>query len=710
MLCQYTQFAVIGSYLGFALIFGFSPVVYAEANHPSSVSSAAVERLSKQSDQIIKQNEVLSAIREVGEKRGVGIWAFGGLAATIVDSAAKNQSLVNYSSQDWDVSVEGPQHVVDEVERELVAKFPLLHLDVRPFQRQGLLPGIGDKEFYTVRDSLSIGLVRLTSPPAGQPRITDVVDTSKSDGIFIQSVLGQVVHLIPDLDGDPERAIEAKRTGPISLRMLIKAHQFGYALTPQAEAFILTHMSSDARNGDFFENARELRSLGDLAGKALLQSQDPQSASADLDRLKIRQALMNIRPSEAESPGWWMKQRPLRRFPIGQGEGETAGQLKLNEIAYAVPSGKVYHSLVSSPLATPSAFGERVSTGQPVVEGLLGTKQIEGEIFLHFPLKAEARLGSDFELAEGGKIRVLNGNALEKPPHAKWELAGEAIARAWVSDGSALNDEKWKLSLIPLLRALSREELRAALKYAGPPAALTEEASLLKRRLSQLREAFIAAGSGADVLVSHFALNFKEYRIPSARWVPTLFEEIFKTSTGNPDLVGLVRRLIVDSHDSPGREAALKALRDWGVGKGGGQAPTEQALIESLSGMDATVYPEKVIEVLEALRALGSQESIPPDLLFGILQDKWREKFHAVAASSLAEHGEPTPAGLQRAQALLDSDALLLPAIREKVVAYRDRAKASLRSTGATPSFSKKNSGPEVFKKLCAWIVRFLSP
>ena len=137
-----------------------------------------------------------------------------------------------------------------------------------------------------------------------------------------------------------------------------------------------------------------------------------------------------------EASRWLFVRKPLPSFPVGTGDGKTAAELGISEIAHATTGLRTFEALHADPARRPNALSAVEGWGQtarfgPGLYAMKGRTGRAGDLHHMYTLRGRlsphARLGTDFEVHEYGSYgqfpTILNREAvtLDEQPRA-WSL------------------------------------------------------------------------------------------------------------------------------------------------------------------------------------------------------------------------------------------------------------------------------------------------
>ena len=321
----------------------------------------------------ISQVAELELIRNEADKLGVKVWLFGGTAATYAhyvnwDLREKegdtryqherfnyNFSNIFRQNQDLDLVADGPIDKIEALQKIILAKLPYTQggkqsWEIRPLRvthgrHEALLDNPDFLNQHT--DSNSTGLVEVTTPEAGESRVKDLLDWQNPRPLFFEDVrLGRIHYYFSDKHGETPRAKRGWNPPIISvIRLLTKTFQFGLEMSPEdrarIEQIILDYdPQRDAKDPvaqDWMERNGK---------KMFRHAIDVEAAWRELKDLGLKKKLSRIGDrTKPTTLAWWMKRKPLKSFPVGQGKLQTAEELNLSIVAHETVDYAAYESI-----------------------------------------------------------------------------------------------------------------------------------------------------------------------------------------------------------------------------------------------------------------------------------------------------------------------------------------------------------------------------
>lgn len=408
-------------------------------NFPVSEPVQSAQLESKKIEQEIAQRlqrvYEFQFIRDEAKKRGLRVWIFGGTAASFAhyvkwdllrelgDSRFQSDrfdyeySSIYRSTQDLDIVINGSAQDAIIFEQILKNKFPYLSgektiWEVRSLteakeDKGGLMGDFGFMNQHT--DSNSTGLIELTSPLPGESIIRDLRNwNSIEKSKFLNDITDQKLTFYhSDRHSETPRAQSGENPPIFSvIRALIKAFQFDLQI--QKSDLDLLQKEIDKFDPKTEITQPYAENWIEKNGKKLFQNAlDVETAWNVLDSLGLRKKLISLRnnPKTIDSLSWWMNKEPLRKSPIGEGEGRTAQSLGIDVVAHETRDFHAYESITLAPTGLPNVFSSRHNAiGESAIygEGFYTAKGSEGAartgITIRFRVDPKAREGSDFVL------------------------------------------------------------------------------------------------------------------------------------------------------------------------------------------------------------------------------------------------------------------------------------------------------------------------
>jgi hypothetical protein len=399
----------------------------------------------------IRSIDEFRLLEEHARRLGLRAWLFGGSAAAVADSARQDpESVAEFAdvfrwNQDVDVVVDGatPDLTAEgilgrarQLEETLGRLFPHLPGD-RPRWEVRLLrhwrgdkaPLLGDSYLWKQHnDTGSIGLIEVTTPLLGEPRVRDGNAWDAPTSRFLEDAeKGRLTFLFAEGHGATARTLEGMNPPIFAvIRFLTKKHQ--YALTTDAEsdrrvAELSDDFHKEVERGTFPTTGYVARWLHHNVRKLVANARDLTALWAELDRLKLRDSLARIggSPDRVDSVAWWMSKSPLPHRPLGEGAlpgAVTARDLGIDRVTHFTVDLAAYEAIRRSK-RHPNVFksrdgarGERAIYGDGfyVYRGV--REAVGGAYSVELKLDPDAVLGIDFFQLEDDALLVVNRAAL----------------------------------------------------------------------------------------------------------------------------------------------------------------------------------------------------------------------------------------------------------------------------------------------------------
>lgn len=400
--------------------------------------------------------EELRLLATEAKRLGLRAWLFGGSAAAVAhharESAAADVEFADVFrwNQDVDVVVDAaaPEMSAEtlaeraaQLEEHMVRTFPHFpgeraRWEVRLLRhrRGDKAPLLGESYLWNQHnDSASIGLVEVTDPPSGEPRVRDGDRWDRRQSRFLDDAArGQITFLFAPGHDHTERSEDGLNPPVFSvIRFLTKKHQ--YALTTDEEssrhvAALAADFRASLERGTFPANAYVAKWLHHNVRKLLFNARDLPALWAELDALGLRDPLRKVTgdPAQIDSVAWWLSREPLPHRPLGLGAppgAPTAGSLGYGRVTHFTKSLAAYEAIRRS-VDYPNAFqsrdgesGERALYGDGFYVHPGEKEEPGGAYALELELDPDAVLGVDFHvIAKTGAILVVNRAALHMRP------------------------------------------------------------------------------------------------------------------------------------------------------------------------------------------------------------------------------------------------------------------------------------------------------
>lgn len=386
-------------------------------------------------------------IKEQAERMGLRVWLFGGTASSLghyvrwdlerENGDKKYQSErfdydytnIFRSTQDLDIVIDGTPENAEAFQNLLETKFPYLQGDKAAWEvrllrgeHNGKIPLLNNSDFLNQHtDSNSTGLIELTTPPKGEVAVRDLFHWDQKDSPFIEDLSqNQVQYRFSDKH-DSTKFFQEGRNPPIFsvIRFLTKVVQSEAGISPKDKATI-TKIINDW-NPNSLSNDYTKKWVEKNAKKIFQNAVDIESAWNLIDEIGLREKLKKTNPKTEEgSLTQLMDREPLRGFPVGTGDGKTAKQLGLSDIAHETSDFTAYESITMSKKGVANFFISREGkTGEAAAfgNGLYTRKGNEGArgsgYTIHLKLKPDAKEGTDFKRVSNDYVLILNKDAVE---------------------------------------------------------------------------------------------------------------------------------------------------------------------------------------------------------------------------------------------------------------------------------------------------------
>jgi hypothetical protein len=411
----------------------FIPLILVHAQRALAipVDPSELERAIAERRKLIPE---FSQIANEAEKRGFRVFLAGGLAASYGDfvkhqvlaeqgkETIQSARLANISSnvvlpeQDYDLVLtraDGKAESAEDLSKFkswLETKMPKTLEGMSKWDVIGLKTTVGkhiavegDPDFASQNnDSLSIGLIELTTPPDGKSVISEAHHMAKPSGksVFLNDIAGDgITFLESPMHHQTAKAAAGNNPEILgAIRFLNKSLQFNKEISRdqyrRIERIISSFDPKSLAPGSYPYNWIQKR------GKHLLNhAYDPNEAIRILDQLGLRKKLMELGGSSNRvgSLAWWLNKEPLPLHPVGSAPAgaNTAGELGIKQVAHETHD--FAHRLISWRYdALPRAFVSR--------EGQLGETAHYGKGFY----TANGNNASSFSKAAQGSTIVFN--------------------------------------------------------------------------------------------------------------------------------------------------------------------------------------------------------------------------------------------------------------------------------------------------------------
>jgi hypothetical protein len=484
--------------LGALIAFAFSICAQAIPVDPTELEKAIQSRR-------LKVDE-FNAIAAEAKKRGLRVFLAGGLAASYGDFI-KHQLLaeqgkmeiqpnrldpvapnITLPEQDWDLVItraDGTPESVNEIQafRTWLSKgMPKEYKGKTLWDINGLktaqdnrLAWSGDPEFARQNnDSLSIGLIELTEPPAGTSVIQEadhIAKPSHETSLFLKDLAGDEVHFLASSHHvKTSRAIAG--TNPEifgAVRILTKAFQFDKEL-PKDDLIQVAKIIRAFDPNQITTDSYADTWLKTRAKRLVTHSYAPDVTNTILDHLGLKEKLIQLgrRSWDPETISWWMNKTPLSTSAPAEIKNPlppvTAGELGITHVDHVTHPEAArlmtwrYDGLPRVFISRENTPGETAVHGSGFYTNLIGNRSFgtgsEGAV-IQLSVDPKAREGIDFRRIGEKKdgLLWLNGTHL-RAIHPQYNPTGGckdiaerlAVTLAIPAQGSRLS----RLKLIDL--------------------------------------------------------------------------------------------------------------------------------------------------------------------------------------------------------------------------------------------------------------------
>ncbi|MEK7358499.1 MAG: hypothetical protein AAB250_18790, partial [Bdellovibrionota bacterium] len=172
----------------------------------------------------------------------------------------------------------------------------------------------------------------------------------------------------------------------------------------------------------------EKKWLNENAVKLVQNAVNIEASFEMMERFGLREKLIKVSFGQSKnSLAWWMNKEPLRTLPVGQGNGKTAADLKLDVLAHEASGLQAFESIIKSHQGAPNVLisrenreGEAAVFGEGFYTrvGRVGARNTGWTI--RFQLDPAAREGHDFILK--GNYVILRNKAAFKVIQENWNM------------------------------------------------------------------------------------------------------------------------------------------------------------------------------------------------------------------------------------------------------------------------------------------------
>jgi hypothetical protein len=385
-------------------------------------------------------------IREEAARLGVRAWLFGGTAsafghyvmadvrrqqgkgAYLADHFDYDYTHIFRSTQDFDLVIDGDAAKAQEMKAALLERLPHLKAskdiwDVRTLrvpsgQNMALLNNADYLDQNN--DSNSTGMIELTEPSKGESIVRDLKSWDAKESQFVKDIReGKITYYHSLSHAETSRFKSGLNPEILSvIRYFTKIFQ--YDLEPRPEDLktvqkIIDQFDPASINNDYLQNW--IRKNG---SKLMSNAVNMERAWNMLEKTGLRKKLIQAGGDlrQVGSLAWWMNKEPLRSKPVGLGDGETAGELGLHDLAHDTSNFAAYESILMSKQGEPNflisrnqAAGEAAAYGDGLytAPGKVGARG--GNFTIRLKLDPKARENTDFRRVSTG-VLILNKNAI----------------------------------------------------------------------------------------------------------------------------------------------------------------------------------------------------------------------------------------------------------------------------------------------------------
>ncbi|MFL5813844.1 MAG: hypothetical protein ACJ763_09725 [Bdellovibrionia bacterium] len=457
------------AFLGMFLAFVFSLCAQAIPVDPTDLEKAIQARR-------IKVDE-FKAVATEAQKRGLRVFLAGGLAASYGDFI-KHQLLaeqgkmkiqpnrleplsinITLPEQDLDLVITRADGKPESVE-EIKAFRTWLEKDIpKTYAGKGLwdvnglktaqerrLAWSGDPDFARQNnDSLSIGLIELTDPPAGESIIQEAHHIAKPEGsksLFLEDLAGDHVHFLNSAHHADTTRAKAGTNPEIlgAIRVLTKAFQFDKDI-PKKDLIEVAKIIRDfdptqVEAGSYVDTWLKTRSK-----RLVTHSYAPEITNTILDHLGLREKLIRLgqRSWDPSTISWWMNKSPLPTSAPTEIKNPlpavTAGDLGISHVDHITDPEATrlmtwrYDGVPRVFISRENTPGETAAHGPGFYTNIIGSRTFNTKsdgAFVQMSVDPQAREGIDFRRigANGEGVVWLNGAHL-RVVHPQYNASGE---------------------------------------------------------------------------------------------------------------------------------------------------------------------------------------------------------------------------------------------------------------------------------------------
>ena len=465
-----------------------------------------------------KRVDEFNKIAIAGKELGLHVWIWGGIAAGYGDydrrAYLKEKGVSKYQKSqftyvmsdifskdaDVDLVVDGTGEQCELLKKKLMSTVGHNFVwDIRPLRQNMIVPGapmpkealLNNPGFMDQNnDSASLGFIELTEPNINEPSVRDLRSWDSDNCDFFNDLFdGKIRYYFSDRHGDTPRARNGDNPQILSvIRILIKSAQLDRQISNEdMQALRKVIAQTDINQLKDFPR----RWIERKAKKLLLTAMDLNQSVQKLDSLGLRELLKKVSPEIAKpgTLGWWMNREPLSRFEVGSGNGQTAAELGLTDVAHETRSVEDFWNMVRNPEGKINAFisrpgikgeGAYFGPGFYICAGNRGA--YKNGIAVQLKLDPKARLGTDFVIDDGPEnMRILNGNAVTWDP-AKQTLTASQYFRLQFN-----LDTEESLDVDPHLRPIIKILVDKMKSYTPSTEEMQEIGELLDEHLKKER-------------------------------------------------------------------------------------------------------------------------------------------------------------------------------------------------------------------------------
>jgi hypothetical protein len=370
-------------------------------------------------------------------------------------------SQIYRSSQDADIVIDGTpeqagalEALVRQNQSFLIGYKTKWEMRTLRYYRGSKPPLLNDFQFENQHtDSASVGLIEITQPEPGTPRIRDLRFWENPLPPFLVGLAeGTIFFYFGGRHDETEMAKHGLNPPIISVaRMLAKVAQYRLTLDEQDKTVLKKIIAAfDPHTGLKTSYARDR--LIEFGMKCMQGASDVLYAWNILEELGLRKKLMQLGNQDL---AYWADRKPLPAFPVGQGIGHTAKELGIDRVAHTTKNFKFYESITSSPMGLPNVFTSRTHVaGESAAMGegfytLQGKDGIWDDGFnARFTVLPNARNHEDFEYSALGYVLMRNRDA--------FRVVHESISLTPIQFLRRIVDQKWDEGDLGLLMRFRR--------------------------------------------------------------------------------------------------------------------------------------------------------------------------------------------------------------------------------------------------------------